>query len=325
MKWSKCMSDPLVGILIPCFNCEAWIGQAIQSALNQSWKRKEILVIDDGSTDGSWQVINSFGAAIRCERHANQGPSVTRNRLLALSQGDWIQFLDADDELAADKIERQLEHRDVAQILFGSLKLVWFEGKVQTRQTETQAEFQEDDWSGWFKWAYPNPTACLFRRDLLEKVNGWDVRYKLLCEDYALLSRLLFAKARMAATPDAWSIYRQWSSTQSVNKHKAALAEIRLDLMLEVAGKLQEQGELKGERRKAFVDSAFGVVRTLYAFKPESGRRAWSRLKKIAGSFTPSPVYGSAAYRFLFRHFGFGMAERVSHLRRDSLTDAGFK
>src|SRR2546421_12547046 len=101
------MSEP-VSILIPCFNAKRWIGTAIQSALAQTYEPKEIIVVDDGSTDGSLDVIKSFGDSIRWETGPNRGGNVARNRLLALARGSWLQYLDADDYLLPDKIARQI-------------------------------------------------------------------------------------------------------------------------------------------------------------------------------------------------------------------------
>src|ERR1700730_16393596 len=98
----------LVSILIPCYNAERWVAQAIRSALAQTWPDKEVVVVDDGSTDGSLEVIQSFGDVIRYETRPNRGGNVARNRLLELAPGEWIQYLDADDYLLPDKIERQL-------------------------------------------------------------------------------------------------------------------------------------------------------------------------------------------------------------------------
>src|SRR4051794_28206815 len=98
----------LVSILIPCYNAERWIAEAIESALAQSWTQKEIIVVDDGSTDGSLNVIRQFGQRVLWETGPNRGGGFTRNRLLELSQGEWIQYLDADDYLLPHKIEDQM-------------------------------------------------------------------------------------------------------------------------------------------------------------------------------------------------------------------------
>jgi glycosyltransferase involved in cell wall biosynthesis len=102
------MSSPLVSIIIPCYNAARYIGEAIESALRQTYPRKEVIVIDDGSTDDSLEVIRSFGDAIRWETWQNRGGGAARNRGLQLARGDLIQFLDADDLLLPQKIERQI-------------------------------------------------------------------------------------------------------------------------------------------------------------------------------------------------------------------------
>ena len=111
------MSYPLVSIIIPCYNIEQWISEAIQSALDQSWPNKEIIVIDDGSTDGSLEQIKRFGARIRAETGPNGGGSAARNRGLVLAEGDWIQFLDGDDVMTPTCIKEKMEEPGRAQVV----------------------------------------------------------------------------------------------------------------------------------------------------------------------------------------------------------------
>src|SRR5260370_41966977 len=105
----------LVSILIPCFNAERWVAQAIESALSQTWPEKEVIVVDDGSTDASLEIIESFGARERWETGPNRGGNVARNRLLELARGEWLHYLDADDYLVPEKIASQMEFIDVNQ------------------------------------------------------------------------------------------------------------------------------------------------------------------------------------------------------------------
>src|SRR5207253_7146402 len=107
---------PLVSILIPAYNAGPWIGDTIKSALNQTWPRKEIIVVDDGSRDETVAIARQFTSNdVTVISQENQGASAARNKALQLSQGDYIQWLDADDLLAPDKIERQLESVDYSQ------------------------------------------------------------------------------------------------------------------------------------------------------------------------------------------------------------------
>ncbi len=101
---------PLVSILIPAYNAERWIGDTIQSALAQTWPRVEIIIVDDGSRDRTLQIARQFASkTVSVATQENQGASAARNKAFELSQGDYIQWLDADDLLAPDKIAKQME------------------------------------------------------------------------------------------------------------------------------------------------------------------------------------------------------------------------
>ncbi len=100
--------NPTVSILIPCFNAERFVGDAIRSALEQTYDRVEVIVIDDGSTDGSLDTIRSFGGRVRWEAGPNRGACAARNRGLELATGELVQFLDADDLLHPEKLELQV-------------------------------------------------------------------------------------------------------------------------------------------------------------------------------------------------------------------------
>src|SRR5207248_3162386 len=101
---------PLISILIPAYNAEPWIGDTIRSALAQTWPRKEIVVVDDGSTDQTLQVARQFASkTVSIVTRKNQGASAARNEAFELCQGSYIQWLDADDLLAPNKISKQME------------------------------------------------------------------------------------------------------------------------------------------------------------------------------------------------------------------------
>jgi glycosyltransferase involved in cell wall biosynthesis len=101
---------PLVSILIPAYNAERWIGDTIKSALAQTWTRREIIVVDDGSRDKTVEIARQFAAAgVKVVTQPNAGAAAARNQAYALCQGDYIQWLDADDLLSPDKITRQMQ------------------------------------------------------------------------------------------------------------------------------------------------------------------------------------------------------------------------
>ncbi|TWT89734.1 putative glycosyltransferase EpsJ [Pseudobythopirellula maris] len=99
---------PKVSVVIPCYNGEAYLREAIDSALEQAHEPLEVIVVDDGSTDGSAAIADSYGPPVRVLRQENQGESVARNRGIDESQGEWVAFLDADDVWRPSKLAEQL-------------------------------------------------------------------------------------------------------------------------------------------------------------------------------------------------------------------------
>src|SRR5262245_17269465 len=92
--------NPLVSILIPAFNSERWIQESIVSALGQSWPNKEVIVVDDGSSDTTYEVAQAFESrGVKLISQPNRGAAAARNTAYAHSSGDYIQWLDADDIL----------------------------------------------------------------------------------------------------------------------------------------------------------------------------------------------------------------------------------
>ncbi len=206
---------PLVSILIPAYNAEAWVAETIRSALAQTWPRKEIIVVDDGSKDRTAEVARQFASKEVCVVSTkNQGAAAARNHAFQLSQGDYIQWLDADDLLAPDKIERQLEAvrgTDRKRVLVSSS---WGYFYYRTQRARFIRTSLWQDLTA-VEWLLKNvgdnvfmPTLnWLMSRDLAEVVGPWDTR--LLSDDDAeYFCRVLLASNGARFAPDARAFYR---------------------------------------------------------------------------------------------------------------------
>lgn len=99
----------LISVIIPVYNGERYLGEAIESVLGQSWHPLEIIVVDDGSTDGSANVAASFGRQVRYYFQPNAGPGAARNLGVRMAKGDLLAFLDADDLWVDHKLQRQMQ------------------------------------------------------------------------------------------------------------------------------------------------------------------------------------------------------------------------
>ena len=107
------MSSPIISICIPVYNAEKYVAETLESAINQTYKNIEIIIVDDGSVDKSWEIIeryrNKYPHIIKAFKQENKGGCAARNKAFLESRGDFIQWLDADDVLESTKIEKQLK------------------------------------------------------------------------------------------------------------------------------------------------------------------------------------------------------------------------
>src|ERR1019366_7971915 len=107
---SDAMPTPLVSILIPCYNGAPWLAATLESALTQTWRNTEVILVDDGSTDDSRAIAQGFAPrGVQLIAQPNAGDSAARNRALRAARGDYFQFLDADDLLSPGKLAAQLD------------------------------------------------------------------------------------------------------------------------------------------------------------------------------------------------------------------------
>ena len=123
------MSQPLVTIIIPIYNVEDYIGDCLKSVVNQTYKNLEIICINDGSADNSYNILKEYGeidSRIKIITQENKGLSATRNRGMKIASGEYCYFLDSDDELYDKSIETMLEHMQKFQ-----LDILYFSGDVK--------------------------------------------------------------------------------------------------------------------------------------------------------------------------------------------------
>ncbi len=116
--------NPRFSVLMPAYNREKYVGQAIDSVLAQTFTNYELFVIDDGSTDATLELLESYGARIKVLRQSNQGPEVARNKAAALAQGEYLVLLDSDDLLLPDALstyDRIIRTFDSPPLIIGAL------------------------------------------------------------------------------------------------------------------------------------------------------------------------------------------------------------
>ncbi len=187
----------LVSILIPAHNAQKWLVATLKSALAQTWENKEIIVVDDGSTDRTVAVAREFeSAGVRVITQANQGAPAARNRAFAESCGAYIQWLDADDLLSPRKIEAQMNEREGKDILLSS---GWGEFLYRPKNalcvpTPLWADLKPADWlvRKLSLNLHMQTATWLVSRELTEAAGPWDERL-VFDDDGEYFCRVLLA------------------------------------------------------------------------------------------------------------------------------------
>jgi glycosyltransferase involved in cell wall biosynthesis len=184
-------TKPRVSTIIPAYNCDRYIKQAVDSVLAQKDIAHEVIVIDDGSSDRTQEILQEYGDKILYMRQANQGVATARNNGIELANGEFIAFLDADDYFLPNKLAAQVAIFDT-QASIGIVHSGWqrvdAEGNKQM-DIRPWKNYPELNLEAWLRWKPVLPSAMMFRREWLQAVNGFDPRFPP-AEDVDLILRL---------------------------------------------------------------------------------------------------------------------------------------
>lgn len=232
--------NKLVSVIMPCHNAEKYIGQAIESVLKQTHMNVELIIINDGSTDKSECVIQSFSdERIKYIVQKNSGQCVASNNGLKHAKGDYIKFFDADDIMNDDHLQAQLERLSgnencIASCAWGR----FYDGEAQSARFIPETVWQDMDSLDWIKASlkqkYDMMGAWLWMipRKVIDQVGGWDERLSLN-NDFEFSIRLLLHVERVLFAGGARMYYRSGMSSalsqvRSRSKFEAAILSTKL-------------------------------------------------------------------------------------------------
>ena len=283
--------QPLVSILIPAYNAEEWISETILSATAQTWPCKEIIVVDDGSSDRTAEVARRFASKeVAIISTKNQGAAAARNHAFQLSQGDYIQWLDADDLLAPDKVERQLialREVDSRRILPSSS---WANFNYRTRCARFVPTSLWHDLSP-VEWLlrkmngnlYMQTSTWLTSRELSEAAGRWDTRL-IGDDDGEYFCRVLLESEGTRFVPEATVFYRitssnRWSYIGASDKKKDAML-ISMKLHIQYLRSLEESERV----RKACLTYMQNWFHNFYPERPDIVAELQALATELQGS-----------------------------------------
>jgi glycosyltransferase involved in cell wall biosynthesis len=227
--------NALVSVIIPVYNRPTVVLEAVRSVFASNWRPLEVIVIDDGSTDETYDNLISLDCPGNLEyrvlRQDNSGASTARNKGLSVSRGRYIQFLDSDDLLLPEKLAEQidrLENQNL-EVVYGD----WWQGsswadKKYIKGYETKSLLCDLLRGRWL----PN-FSFLYRREVVERIGGWDENFGLN-DDFDFALRIAASTSQIGYCPKATGLYRWHSGERLSRKSRQAIARANLEILAKV-------------------------------------------------------------------------------------------
>ena len=316
---------PLVSILITAYNAEDTIAYTLQSAVSQSWPRKEIIVVNDGSTDRTADVVRQF-KDVKLVSTENHGLSGAQNNAFPLSQGDYIQYLDADDLLAPDKIELQLAALRESDSRRTLLSSPWAFFYYRTRPARFVRSSLCQDLSP-VEWLlrklrenlHMQNATWLVSREVAEAAGPWDTRLHY-DQDGEYFCRVLLASEGTRFVPGTGIYYRASGSNRvsfigNSDKKKESLL-LTMKLHIQYLRSLEDSDRV----RKACLAYIQRAYKHFYPERPDLVREA-QQLASTMGGRLELPTL-SWKYFLIEKLFGFAAARRFRHRWNQYKSDA---
>ncbi len=196
----------MISIIIPVYNCERYIAEAIKSAINQTWEDKEIIVIDDGSTDGTADIVKEYKVTYIYKSNGGTGSAL--NMGIKLARGDWIKWLSADDVLYPDALELMMRHVVTTSnhdnmIFYTDYDIIDKDGKILKKFQETRRVNQKKDIMRAF---YGNGSSSLIHKHVFDKIGLFqEISHS---EDYEFWLRATFNGVKLELIQENTLQYR---------------------------------------------------------------------------------------------------------------------
>ena len=316
---------PLVSVIIPLYNSEAYISETLDSVLNQTWENVETIIVDDSSTDESFNIANKyknqFPEKIKVYTNPGKGACAARNYGFKQSLGEYIQYLDADDILSSNKIEKQVLvlHNETDKI---AVCETWHFFNTIDKATNTDKPYliavnQPEDffiqlWGG--KTLPPNmvqTSAWLTPRSLIKQNGGWNENLHK-DQDGEFFARIALNSKGIIYVPDIKNYYRQHISSKNIAGQKQRK---HLESNLEAA-QLKEkylfERNQSEDAKLAMATQYKHVAIEAWPNYKDVTIEAMSKCKKLGGS-NYLPVMGGRVIELLKQIFGWRIAKSVSY------------
>ncbi len=309
------MSVGLVSIITPCYNDENFIGSAIRSVLAQTYQPIEHIIVDDGSSDDSCEIIQSFGDEVRFIRQENEGACSARNLGVSKASGDYFLFLDGDDKISPNAVASLMRGKtDTAcrdTLIYCRWKLLahregeWRPEPHDLSATPPSGEALLSWLSGW----YTPIHSILWPRHVFETTGSWDERLRAN-QDGDIVMRALLNGAHLRHVEKGIAYYRRCNPSQTSvsNRRSRQSLQSRARVLEKILSGLDERDSLR-QYRQAVGERFYGLARMAATVDSQLSTQFEERARELGVAEIPE---GSFLHRVACNVLGLQRKEKIA-------------
>jgi glycosyltransferase involved in cell wall biosynthesis len=326
LNYPEEMSSDLVSIIIPAYNAEKVITDSVKSILDQTWQNFEIIIVNDGSSDKTGDVVKAFNdPRIKYIYQDNKGCSAAKNTGLNASSGKYIQYLDADDFLTPGKIAEQVnvlkDHPDQIAVC---RTVTFLDNPVYVKENEIDTEFVQFEGKPidflvnlYGGDAMIQPNAFLMSRQLSDSIGPWDISLSPSTdEDSEYYCRAILASSKVVYTPTGINFYRSNPGVNSLSRRKSMAHVIGALRTLDKKAEHLLKAENSPRVKKVIAFSYAVFIYVYFDDYPELAKEAEDNIYRLG--FKNIPPAGGRRFRKLARIITMKNALRARSLIRRS-------
>lgn len=303
-----------VSILIPLYNAEKWISSTLDSIINQTYNNIEVVIVDDGSTDNSLNVVNEYQSEkIKIIQQSNKGGCAARNLAFKESTGEYIVFFDADDLMFEEKIENQMKlvEKYGDEYIYSSQWIPFTNNQLPSKHPEKSPIDKDfDEAYKWLTTSWEHKAGAVgiwvTPRQLIEKSGNWDETLKVN-QDGDFFCRVILNSRGVKFTENAYMFYRRDVNTSISKKNIPKRADSMLKSYMNYEIILNYNNSY--ETKKAL---AYNYIKFLYIYSntyPKLANIAWQRINSLG--VKENWIIGGKKFQLLCKAIGFKNALKL--------------
>ena len=300
-----------ISTVIPCFNVENYIEECVRSVVDQSYVNKEIICIDDGSTDRTLSILQRLkitnSIELKIISGSRHGACSARNQGLQHANGEYIQFLDADDLLFNNKYEHQINLLGNSELL-PDLIVAGYKVKTLKNEINMLLVSNSDPWVSLINSTLGITSSNLWRRSFLVNIGGWNEQ-QLSSQEVELMFRMLKNGANLIFDNEPLTLIRKREGSISTSVSENKWIQF-INLRMSIHQYLQKNNLLTKKRNDSIMQAIYMAIQSLHKIDPQLSLKYHKEL--LPSNFRPYKY--SRSHRIFYKLLGYEWLERLKKL-----------